>query len=339
MVLNFQLKKWNSWCSADEATRLKCVMGVAIHEFGHAMGFAHEHNRPDATCEIPTQGGNGNRLVGVWDLSSVMNYCNPSGVTTTILSETDKEGARIFYGPPEKAKVAAPGGSYLSSCNNVSATATTLYATCKDQGSSWWKTSLDYKTCIGNISNADGMLSCSRPAPAGSYLQTCHDAIVSNGLLTATCRARNGDSEKTQLDFGPCTSDIWNADGHLTCLKGKPPGGSYLQTCRDVIAQGTSVFATCRTIGGDWPHTMLSDVSVCVGDIGNDDGRLWCWNGRTAPGGSYGQSCKEVFLDADRLSARCKTRGGDWRTTLLAGVTDCVGDIGNNDGNLTCSKP
>jgi hypothetical protein len=76
---------------------------VAIHEFGHTLGFYHEQSDPrtPSTC---TNNDNdlrsnpsGSIAVSDWDPLSIMNYCNDNW-SNGLLSHTDISGVQRFYG-------------------------------------------------------------------------------------------------------------------------------------------------------------------------------------------------------------------------------------------------
>lgn len=123
MVLNFTFQNWTGASDGQElcqdggrvprgfndpnkiqsnTEREFCVKVLALHEFGHALGFAHEQTRPDtpSNCTAEKQGTPGDLTIGKWDLNSIMNYCNPNWNGNGSLSAEDVRGVQRMYGTP-----------------------------------------------------------------------------------------------------------------------------------------------------------------------------------------------------------------------------------------------
>ena len=80
-------------------THQYCIEVIALHEFFHMVGGAHEQNRDDTPswCDEP-QDSWGDREFGYWDATSISNYCNPRWNGDGLLSQLDYSGLNSLYG-------------------------------------------------------------------------------------------------------------------------------------------------------------------------------------------------------------------------------------------------
>ena len=98
MVLNFTMLKWIPYGGNQGDLS---ITSIAVHEFGHAIGFAHEQNRPDTPgeCSMLRQGpSSGAVALTPYDKDSVMNYCSTNANNNGQLSTLDIIALRKVYG-------------------------------------------------------------------------------------------------------------------------------------------------------------------------------------------------------------------------------------------------
>jgi len=120
MVLNFTFKNWGTALIPEAVPNRKAaIQTIAVHEFGHALGFAHQQLRDSDECflcevknETTVKESIKERNAttddkGLWytpcDPHSVMNYCNGQYFNASILSSYDIKSIRILYGSTNRA--------------------------------------------------------------------------------------------------------------------------------------------------------------------------------------------------------------------------------------------
>ena len=66
-------------------------------------------------------------------------------------------------------------------------------------------------------------------------------------------------------------------------------------------------------------------------------GLAFAANAQGLPPGSYEQSCRDFRMQGGTLTAVCRRANGHGDQLTALNVTHCVGDIGNNNGQLVCN--
>lgn len=278
--------------TADEGR----VEYIAVHEFGHVLGFIHEQDAPGnegpARCDRSIDSNANPIPITGYDRDSVMNYCNRDGNMTGHLTDVDIAGVQKVYGvrrqnvatlnpcasAPLKgmASLAAPwNNSGLTSIavfpsNGASFPGWTQWA---DRDGGWgdevkWTAgdfNGDGKSDIGAIWNNNGSNVLTTRLLNGSTFAHEHWLLNGGGWVNTTAWMAgdfNGDS-KTDM------AGAWNNNG-LTSIAVFPSDGTKF-----------SGWTQWSDRNGGWGDTVRWMAGDFNGDGKTDVGAAWNNNGIT----------------------------------------------------------
>lgn len=160
------------------------------------------------------------------------------------------------------------GTVYQQTCTDAHWEGSVLRARCQKQDGGWRDTSIDSRTCGGQILNIDGRLSCG--APANEYQgQAPYQQAPPPYPQAAPYPPPPGERGYMR------PPDDQGYNGPADGWQGGLPPGDYQLTCQNIRVDGDKLYASCQKRDGEWRNSRL-DFDDCRSPIINDNGRLRC---------------------------------------------------------------
>ncbi|WP_375471021.1 LamG-like jellyroll fold domain-containing protein [uncultured Nostoc sp.] len=212
-------------------------------------------------------------------------------------------------------KVTGKGGAirydervYLTNCSYINQklcadTSSVGYITTAENTKDWWI--LEKAESVSLDSSLD--------SPAPSAQESSSSPTASESLASQPASAPPNVSPSPPVPTQP--SDAAIAPAVIS--------RSYQETCTDISVNGNVLSATCKRADGS-----LNKTSIVLKGIENIDGELKVTDPNKAS--SYQETCTEISIQGNVLSATCKRADGSPNKTSIV-----LDGIENIDGNLT----
>lgn len=302
MALNFTFAKWPVPITTTR-TREWYIKVIAIHEFGHALGFKHEQARTDTppwcterddSDAFPCSG-----MDGKWDLSSVLAYCNPNYNGSGDLSAQDISMVRRYYGDPatntdtRDMNCICPDGFSTEACAKLPVCAHVCRAH-------------DFRTNHQHTTPKPHQVDCPAPTPAcPAGLTWCVDRCINTTSDGAHCGGCPGQqcSGAQQCNAGVCIDCLAGCDGK--CNTPSPRCNGITCACgagERCEPAGTAPGICCKTSQkrcGDKCVNLTTDEANC---------------------GACGNRCNGTCVGGECKCARCRCPDG-----FCGGEDSCAG--------------
>jgi hypothetical protein len=268
--LNLYYNDRQADCQASAANLKRCVQAVALHEFGHVLGFYHEEERPDypggtGPCAKQSFPNANPQFYGAYDINSVMSYCGqPASDISTwkmAISPGDIASVQKAYGRRKAGQFAAARGADMMANNNANGPDVFIWDADEALGQLW---SYDFAQQAFTVT-ANGLTSC---------LDTFPGAAAGNIMTAGTCFFDS-------FQRFPLNSLFLRGYGGL-CLD--LPGGN--------TANGTPLQVwQCGAFGGSnqrWTidssrRIRFGSSSKCVTWVPTDGSSMFLWDCGAAP--------------------------------------------------------
>lgn len=169
MELDFTTGVESRWtrCFANDLSREDCIKATSTHEFGHAIGLAHEHNRHDTpvACTSAPQGSDGDTTPTAYDPLSIMNYCGAPAK----MSRLDALGAEMAYPTNRVLSVSCKGACFSGETTRfVRSDGVLTNEWSAREAQPWWESSIAWTANSSAVLGSESLSASQLPSGSSS---------------------------------------------------------------------------------------------------------------------------------------------------------------------------